>query len=88
MGEWQTANPNLEVHLRVPVRIEDDHDVCGVQVDAQASCARRQQENELVAALRIEAVNLQLAVLPRRVACTGILCLSAHASAVFALLQS
>jgi hypothetical protein len=85
MGGWQTANPHLKVHLRVPVRIEDDHDVCSVQVDAQAPCTRRQQEDELVAALRIEAVNLRLAVLTGRVACTCILCLSAHASGVSAL---
>ena len=61
--------PHLQVHLRVPVGVEEDDDVGRVQVDAQAARARGQQEDELLAALRVEAVDLALPVLAARVAC-------------------
>jgi hypothetical protein len=38
----------LQVHLRVPVRVVQDHDVRRRQVDAQPARARRQQEDELL----------------------------------------
>ena len=36
----------LQVGLRVPVRVVDDDDVGGLQVDAEAAGARREQEEE------------------------------------------
>ena len=59
---------DLQVHLRVPVAVEQDNDVCGVQVDAQAPGARGQQEDELLGALRVVGVDLRLAVLAAGVA--------------------
>ena len=61
---------HLEIHLRVPVRVKDDHDVCSVQVDAQASSTGRQQEDKLLTALCIEAIDLGLTVLTRCVTCS------------------
>lgn len=40
-------------------RVVQDDDVCGVQVDAQATSTRGQQEDELVAALLHEKVTAQ-----------------------------
>lgn len=45
------------------------NNVGGVKVDAQASGTGGQQEDELLAALRIEAINLRLSVLSGGVTC-------------------
>ena len=65
-------NDDLEVHLRVPVGVKEDDDVGGVEVDAQAAGPRGQQEDELLAPLRVEVVDLRLPVLPARVACVQV----------------
>lgn len=59
---------HLQVHLRVPVTVIQDDNVCSIQVDAQATSTGGQQENELLTALLIVGVNLSLSVLSRRVA--------------------
>ena len=35
----------LQVHLRVPVRVEDDDGVCSLKVEAESSCAGAEQED-------------------------------------------
>lgn len=41
---------SLQVGLRIPIAVKQDHNVGGDQVDTQSSGTRRQQEDELVAA--------------------------------------
>ena len=59
---------DLQIHLRVPVTVIQDDNVCRVQVDAQASGTRGQQEDKLLTALCIVGVDLGLSVLTRSVA--------------------
>ncbi len=40
--------------MRVPVGVEDDDGVCGLQVEPEAPGARAQHEDEVVAARRVE----------------------------------
>ena len=54
----QARAPHLQVGLRVPVGVEQHHDVGGVQVDAQPARARGQQEDELLAAVRVVRIDL------------------------------
>ena len=62
---------HLQVHLRVPVTVIQDDNVCSVQVDAQATRTGGKQEDEFFTALLIVGVNLSLSVLSRCVACTA-----------------
>ncbi len=64
----KVVQQHLQIHLRVPVTVIQDDNICSVQVDAQAASTRRQQENKLLAALCIVAVDLCLSVLSRCVA--------------------
>lgn len=66
LADAMGAVHGLQVHLRVPVRVEEDDDVGRGQVDAEAAGARRQHEDELGAALGVELGNLPVAVLVRR----------------------
>ena len=59
------------------------HNVGGVKVDAQASGTGGQQEDELLAALRIEAINLRLSVLSGGVTCAWSFSDHAHLPALF-----
>lgn len=59
---------HLQIHLRVPVRVVEHHNVCSGQVDAQATGARGQQEDELLRVGRVERVDAVLTVLARGVA--------------------
>mmetsp|Transcript_14388 Transcript_14388/g.42483 ORF Transcript_14388/g.42483 Transcript_14388/m.42483 type:complete len:268 (-) Transcript_14388:898-1701(-) len=47
----------LEVGLRVPVAVVQDHSVCGLQIDSKPTSARRQEEHELLRAWAVERVN-------------------------------
>ena len=75
---------DLEVHLGVPVAVEQHHHVCGVQVDTQPPGSSGQQEDELLAALPVVLLDLALPVLSAGVACTqpnsgfeaGVACIS------------
>lgn len=55
---------DLQVVLRVPVGVEDDAGVGGGEVDAQASGAGAQQEDEAVRVWLAEAVDGRLAQVP------------------------
>lgn len=44
----------------VPVRVKEDDDVCGGQVDAQAPGTRGQHEDELLAVRTVVLVNVLL----------------------------
>ena len=62
------ANPvspvhGLQVHLWIPVGVVEDDDVGRVQVDAEASRAGGQHEDEFLAALGVVLLDLTVAVL-------------------------
>ena len=59
---------DLEIHLRVPVAVVEDDDVCGVEVDAEAARPRAQHEDELGAALGVVLLDLAVSVLVRGLA--------------------
>ena len=48
----------LLVHLRIPVAIEDDHGIRGLQIDAHTSRARRKQEDEVLRAVFLKKAHL------------------------------
>lgn len=52
--------------IRLPVRVVEDDSVCSGQVDAEASGARAEEEEELGAALFVELVDLRLTILAGR----------------------
>ena len=58
----------LQVHLRVPVRVVDDDDVGGVQVDAEAAGSGRKHEDELLAVVGVELLDLTVSVFVSRLA--------------------
>mmetsp|Transcript_24575 Transcript_24575/g.48368 ORF Transcript_24575/g.48368 Transcript_24575/m.48368 type:complete len:251 (-) Transcript_24575:1188-1940(-) len=55
----------LEVHLRVPVGVVQNHNVCRGQVDAQPARSRGQQEHKLLRPFSIERVHHLLPSLRR-----------------------
>jgi hypothetical protein len=57
------TNHGLQIHLGIPIRVEDNHNVSSGQVDAETSCSGRKHEKEFFAAGFIEFVNLALSVL-------------------------
>mmetsp|Transcript_34075 Transcript_34075/g.73803 ORF Transcript_34075/g.73803 Transcript_34075/m.73803 type:complete len:464 (-) Transcript_34075:575-1966(-) len=58
---------SLEIHLRVPVRVVQDHDIGRVKVDSETSGSRGQQEGELLRVWRVVSVDAFLPVLSRGV---------------------
>ena len=54
------ARSGLQVVLRVPVAVEDDHGVSRGQVDAHTPGLGRQQEDEHVTRLVVEAIDGRL----------------------------
>lgn len=54
------TNHGLKVYLRIPVRVVQDHHICGGQVDAQASSSGAQHEDELAAVGLVERVDRDL----------------------------
>ena len=61
---------DLEIHLGIPVTVIEHHNVGSVQVDAQPSSTRTQQEDELLGSLPVVVIDLGLPVLPRGIPCT------------------
>eukprot|EP00968_Pinguiococcus_pyrenoidosus_P005742 scaffold374_cov271-Pinguiococcus_pyrenoidosus.AAC.6 len=55
----------LQIHLRVPVRVIQHDNVCGIQVDPKAAGSRTQQKGEVRRLRGIELVHLPVAVLGR-----------------------
>lgn len=53
----------LKIHLRIPITVVEDDSVGSHQVQTQASCSGRNQEDELVGIWRNEVVNLRLSVI-------------------------
>lgn len=53
----------LDVHLGVPVGVEQHHGVRGLQVDAEAASPRGEDEHELLRPLLVEYLHLVLPVL-------------------------
>eukprot|EP00968_Pinguiococcus_pyrenoidosus_P015942 scaffold1499_cov255-Pinguiococcus_pyrenoidosus.AAC.18 len=53
----------LGIHLRIPVRVEEDHDAGSSEVDAEAAGAGGQEERELVGTLAHKVVDVVLTVL-------------------------
>lgn len=49
-------------HLRVPIAVEEHHDVRGLQIDAQAARPGAQQEAEEGGVGRVEAVHCVVAI--------------------------
>ena len=54
----------LKIHLWIPVAVIQNDDICSVQIDAQATCSCRQEEDELLAAFPVVVINLVLSVFP------------------------
>jgi hypothetical protein len=53
---------SLQVHLRVPIRVEDDHCVCSLQVEAQTTCSGAQKKDIVLTVGLIEEFHAFLAV--------------------------
>ena len=68
----------LQVRLGVPVRVVEHDRVRGLQVDAEAARARRQQEDELVAVRRVVGLDEVVALLVGRVAVDAAVLVVAH----------
>lgn len=58
----------LQVHLRIPVRIIQHHDICRRKVDPQTARARGQQKHKPFRAFAVKLVDRELAVHARGVA--------------------
>mmetsp|Transcript_54583 Transcript_54583/g.119033 ORF Transcript_54583/g.119033 Transcript_54583/m.119033 type:complete len:421 (+) Transcript_54583:1335-2597(+) len=58
LSDAMDARHCLHVHLRVPVRVEEDAGVRRLAVDAEAASARRHQEDEPLAAFHVEGVDV------------------------------
>ena len=56
----------LQVLLRVPVAVEEDARVGGLQVDAEAARARRHEEEEDLGAGRVEGLQVDHSLHPVR----------------------
>ena len=52
----------LQIHLRVPVRVVDNDDVGGVQVDAETTGSGGEHEEELLAVLGVVLGDLTVSV--------------------------
>ena len=44
--------------MRIPIAVEQDDCICGREIDPQAACASRQQENECVLTVVVESVDV------------------------------
>mmetsp|Transcript_8845 Transcript_8845/g.30409 ORF Transcript_8845/g.30409 Transcript_8845/m.30409 type:complete len:769 (-) Transcript_8845:151-2457(-) len=62
-----SAVHGLQVHLRVPVRVVQDDDIGGVQVDSEATCPRGKQEGKLLRVGGVVRIDALLPVLSRGV---------------------
>ena len=47
----------LEIYLRIPVRVVDDDNISGGQIDAETACTGAQHEEELAAVWLIVGVD-------------------------------
>ena len=56
----------LQVHLRIPIRIENDDDVGLMEVDANTAGPRREYEDLLLALGILEVINAEVALVRRR----------------------
>ena len=72
----------LDVGLRVPVRIEEDDRVGRLQVDAEPAGPRRQEEDELRRALRVERDDRLVALGAARAAVDPAVLVLPHAAVV------
>ena len=57
----------LEIHLRVPVTVVEDDNICFVQFDTETSSPGAQHEDEIGAVLRIVLLDKPVSVLMRSV---------------------
>ena len=48
---------SLQVHLRVPVRVKENNNVSGGEIDTKTTGASRQHEDKLTAALGVIRIN-------------------------------
>ena len=53
---------SLQVHLRVPIGVKNDHSVCSLQVEAQAACSSAQEKDIVLAVGLIKEFHPFLAV--------------------------
>ena len=59
----------LEIHLGIPVRVIEDDNVSSIQIDAEATGTRGEQEDEFVSPRSVVLLNLRLAILATCVSC-------------------
>ena len=72
----------LQVHLRVPVGVEEDDDVGSVEVDAEAAGPRGQHEDELGRARSVVLLDLRVPVLVGRLAVDAAVVVAAEPAVV------
>ena len=60
------AHHGLKIHLRVPIRVEQDDNISGGQVDAQTSGSSGKHEKEFLTARSVEFRDLSMSILVRR----------------------
>ena len=65
--DGQPRRPDLHVLMGIPVRVEDDDGVCRLEIEAQPSGSRGEQEHEILRVWPVELLQQRPAVVaPRR----------------------
>ena len=57
LSDSMRAGLGLQVHLWVPIAVENNYCVCSGQIDAESACPRAKEENKMGRVWRIELVH-------------------------------
>ena len=62
LSNTMRSSDSLEVNLRIPVRIKNNHETCGMKVNANAPRSRRQNENLLIWLWILKLINSLISI--------------------------